>query len=126
MTARHPYFSRLQRALHAAEVAGPCMVIDRRRLDENLRLVKLSIPSALAIAFAIIAVGARAMLEGLRPQRETRRMQFYATAVGLASRRFDEARTHNKRIEAASLLERASYDEMVEYISSNERARFVL
>ena len=84
------------------------------------------IPSALAIAFAIIAVGARAMLEGLRPQRETRRMQFYATAVGLASRRFDEARTHNKRIEAASLLERASYDEMVEYISSNERARFVL
>ncbi|NQY14675.1 MAG: hypothetical protein HRT81_12535 [Henriciella sp.] len=84
------------------------------------------IPSALAIAFAIVAVGARAMLEGLRPQRETRRMEFYATAVDLASRRFGEAKMHSKRIEAASLLERASYDEMVEYISSNERARFVL
>ncbi|MEM9570917.1 MAG: hypothetical protein AAF996_05590 [Pseudomonadota bacterium] len=84
------------------------------------------VPSALAITFAILAVGARAMLEGLRPQRETRRMQFYAAAVDHAANRFAEARTHNKRIEAASLLERASYDEMVEYISSNERARFVL
>ena len=82
--------------------------------------------SSLAIAFAILAVGARAMLEGLRPQRETRRMQFYAAAINHAGDSFAKARTHNKRIEAASLLERASYDEMIEFISSNERARFVL
>ncbi len=83
-------------------------------------------PSGLAIAFAILAVGVRAMLEGLRPQRETRRMEFYAAAINLAGARFAEARTHKKRIEAASLLERASYDEMIEFIGSNERARFVL
>lgn len=82
--------------------------------------------SSLAIAFAIIAVGARAMLEGLRPERETRRMQFYAAAVSHAATTFEAARTHNKRIEAMSLMERASFDEMVEFISSNERARFVL
>lgn len=82
--------------------------------------------SSLAIAFAIIAVGARAMLEGLRPQRETRRMQFYAAAINHADASFNGARTHGKKIEAMSMLERASFDEMVEFISSNERARFVL
>ena len=82
--------------------------------------------SSMAIAFAIVAVGVRAMLEGLRPERETRRMQFYAAALNHASSSFDTARSHGKRVEAMSMLERASYDEMVEFISSNERARFVL
>ncbi|MEM9055770.1 MAG: hypothetical protein AAGB16_10635, partial [Pseudomonadota bacterium] len=82
--------------------------------------------SSLAIGFAILAVGVRAMLEGLRPQRETRRMQFYASAIDHARQSFDAARSHGRRIEAMSLLERASYDEMVEFISSNEQARFVL
>jgi len=82
--------------------------------------------SSLAIAFAIIAVGVRAMLEGLRPQRETRRMQFYASAINLANTQFNDARSHAKHIEATCTLERASYDEMVEFISSNEQARFVL
>lgn len=82
--------------------------------------------SSLAISFAIIAVGVRALLEGLRPERETRRMQFYANALNHAKKAFDTARSHGKRIEAMSMLERASYDEMVEFISSNEQARFVL
>lgn len=82
--------------------------------------------SSFGIACAIIAVGARAMLEGLRPQRETRRMQFYAAAVSHAGDTFVKARTHNKRIEALSRFERASYDEMIEFISTNEHARFVL
>lgn len=85
-----------------------------------------SVLSALAIAFAILAVGVRAMLEGLRPQRETRRMQFYATAISHADQALDAAKTQAKRIAAISMLERASYDEMVEFISSNETARFVL
>ena len=85
-----------------------------------------SVLSSMAIAFAIIAVGVRATLEGLRPERETRRMQFYASALNHAQKSFDAARSHGKRIEAMSMLERASYDEMVEFISSNEKARFVL
>ena len=85
-----------------------------------------SVLSSMAIAFAIIAVGVRATLEGLRPERETRRMQFYASALNHAHKSFDAARSHGKRIEAMSMLERASYDEMVEFISSNEQARFVL
>ena len=82
--------------------------------------------SSLAISFAIIAVGVRALLEGLRPERATRRMQFYANALNHAKKAFDTARSHGKQIDAMSMLERASYDEMVEFISSNEQARFVL
>ena len=82
--------------------------------------------SSLAITFAIIAVGVRAMLEGLRPERETRRMEFYASALNHANTSFDAARSHGKRVEAMAMLERASFDEMVEFISSNEQARFVL
>lgn len=82
--------------------------------------------SALAIAFAILAVGVRAMLEGLRPQRELRRMEFYARAISHAEDSFLSARSHPRKVDAVSLLERASFDEMVEFISSNERARFVL
>lgn len=88
--------------------------------------ISWEVMSSLAIAFAILAVGVRAMLEGLRPQRETRRMQFYAAAINHAGTRFENARTHNKKTEAACLLERASYDEMIEFISSNEHAQFVL
>lgn len=88
--------------------------------------VSASVLSSMAIAFAILAVGVRAMLEGLRPQRETRRMQFYAAAISHADHSFDRARSHAKRVAALSMLERASYDEMIEFISTNERARFVL
>ena len=82
--------------------------------------------SSIAIAFAILAVGVRAALEGLRPQRETRRMAFYAQAVQRANDSLDAARSYTRRIAALSMLERASYEEMIEFISSNERARFVL
>ena len=82
--------------------------------------------SSLAISFAIIAVGVRALLEGLRPERETRRMQFYANALNHAKKTFDAARSHSKHVDGMAMLERASYDEMVEFISSNEQARFVL
>lgn len=88
--------------------------------------ISAAVLSSLAIAFAIVAVGVRAMLEGLRPQRETRRMQFYASAINHANQSFETARTHARKVAAMSMLERASYDEMVEFISSNEQARFVL
>ena len=88
--------------------------------------ISAAVLSSLAIAFAIFAVGVRAMLEGLRPQRETRRMQFYAAAINHADQSFGAARTHARKVAAMGMLERASYDEMVEFISSNEQARFVL
>ena len=85
-----------------------------------------SILGSVAISFAILAVGVRAVEEGLRPKREIRRMELYAASVQHARDEFAAARTPAKRLAAASLLERASFEEMIEFLSTNERARFVL
>jgi len=88
--------------------------------------IRQSILGSIAISFAILAVGVRALQEGLRPHRELRRMQFYASAVNIARDRFAAARTPSKSTEAMAMLERAAFEEMVEFLSTNERARFVL
>ncbi len=81
---------------------------------------------SLAIIFAILAVGVRALQEGLRPHQEIRRMEYYANAIDHARERMHEARTSRKKLDAAMLLERASFEEMVEFLGTNEQARFVL
>ncbi|MEO1660594.1 MAG: hypothetical protein AAFR51_06370 [Pseudomonadota bacterium] len=88
--------------------------------------ISQSILGSVAISFAILAVGVRAFQEGLRPERELRRMQFYASAVSAARNNFLEAKSAQEKIIAMSILERASFEEMVEFLSTNERARFVL
>lgn len=85
-----------------------------------------SVLGSIAISFAILAVGVRAVEEGLRPQREIRRMEFYAASVQHARDNFAAARSQAKKVDAASALERASFEEMIEFLSTNERARFVL
>ena len=81
---------------------------------------------AIAISFAILAVGVRSVEEGLHPQRELSRMESYAGAVDHARDLLLTARTPKKQIEAMILLERASFEEMVEFLSANEQSRFVL
>lgn len=85
-----------------------------------------SVLGSVAISFAILAVGVRAVEEGLRPQRELRRMEFYAASVQHARNSFAAARSQKKKVEAVSQLERASFEEMIEFLSTNERAKFVL
>lgn len=85
-----------------------------------------SVLGSIAISFAILAVGVRAIEEGLRPQRELRRMEFYAASVQHARDAFASARSQIKKVEAVSQLERASFEEMIEFLSTNERAKFVL
>lgn len=85
-----------------------------------------SVLGSLAIIFAILAVGVRALQEGLRPHQEIRRMEYYASAIDHARESMLEARTTRKKLEAAMLLERASFEEMLEFLGTNEQARFVL
>lgn len=85
-----------------------------------------SILGSIAISFAILAVGIRALQEALHPHRELRRMQIYASLVGAASERFASARSPTRRVEAMCLLERAAFEEMLEFLHTNESARFVL
>ena len=81
---------------------------------------------SIAISFAILAVGVRAMQEALHPSRELRRMQNYASQVTFASEQFTAARRPQQKIKAMCALERASFEEMLEFLYTNESARFVL
>jgi len=84
-----------------------------------------SILGSIAILFAMIAVGARALEEGLRPKQEYARMENYAVAVEQAHSLYTRTKSAPKKIEAAMLLEQASYDEMIDFLSANESATFV-
>lgn len=85
-----------------------------------------SILGSIAILFALIAVGVRALEEGLRPKQEYARMENYAVAVEQAHDFYTRAKSVNKKREAAILLEQASYDEMIDFLSANEVAKFVI
>ena len=85
-----------------------------------------SVLGAMAIIFAIMAVGVRALQEGLRPHQEIRRMEYYASAIDHARESMQDARTTRKKLDDAMLLERASFEEMLEFLGTNEQARFVL
>ena len=85
-----------------------------------------SILGSIAILFALIAVGVRALEEGLRPKQEYSRMENYAVVVEQASKLYMQGKPPSKKLEAAMLLEQASYDEMIDFLSSNENAVFVI
>ena len=88
--------------------------------------IEHSVLGAIAIFFALIAVGVRALEEGLRPRQEYARMENYAATVANVHRLYTGAKSANKKIEAAMALEQASFDEMIDFLSSNENAHFVI
>ncbi len=85
-----------------------------------------SVLGSLAIIFAILAVGVRALQEGLRPHQEIRRLEYYAGAIGHARENMQAARNARKKLDAGLLLEAASFEEMLEFLGTNDQARFVL
>ncbi len=81
---------------------------------------------SVAMALALLAVGARALQEGLHPQQELNRMENYAIAVAHAQQEIQSAKGPREALLAAQLLERASTEEMLDFLITNDRARFVL
>jgi hypothetical protein len=92
------------------------------RVPTSLDLALVS----LAMALAILAVGARALQEGLHPHQEMSRMEAYAGAVANAQHEIDAAKGPHHALIAAQLLERAATEEMIDFLITNDRARFVL
>jgi hypothetical protein len=82
--------------------------------------------SVVVIWIAVAALGARALAEGLQPERETERYQQYGSAVHAILDRFDLAQTQAEKLRIMREMERLSYDEMRNFLLTNERAKFVL
>ena len=82
--------------------------------------------SVIVIWFAIVALGVRAIEQGLQPEREIERYQQYLSAVRAILERFDNARTQAEKVKVMQEMERASFDEMRNFLITNDRARFVM
>ena len=82
--------------------------------------------SVIVIWFAIVALGVRAVEQGLQPEREIERYQQYLSAVRAILERFDNARSQSEKIRVMQEMERASFDEMRNFLMTNDRARFVM
>jgi len=85
-----------------------------------------TVVGSFAIIFAILAVGTRSVEEGLQPQRELARVELYAAEVNAALQQFTSSNSPDMKVDALKILEKASTDEMIEFLDANEHARFVL
>ena len=78
------------------------------------------------IWFALAALATRAIEEGLQPEREIERYQQYRSAVRAMLDRFDEASSQKSKLTVMREMERLAFDEMRNFLITNERARFVM
>lgn len=77
MSARDPYFLRLQQALREAGETGPVLVIDRQRLDANLDLADARIPPGIGRRIVAKSLPAPALLERVMRRLATDRLMVF-------------------------------------------------
>ncbi|MBY0422715.1 MAG: hypothetical protein K2Q06_10465, partial [Parvularculaceae bacterium] len=80
----------------------------------------------LAILTAFVALSVRTLEEGFQSESEVVRLSQYRFALSRVASRFAEARTSAQKLAQMEALERASYDEMVQFLRSNSKAEFVM
>jgi hypothetical protein len=104
-------------------------------LTEFLVLVALvfhvnTFPDALAHIFAvwcaIVALALRTLDEGLRPRQELERYQRYRVAAEDILARYDADDGRASKIDIMVEMERLSFQEMCDFLRSNDDARFVM
>jgi hypothetical protein len=78
------------------------------------------------IWIAILALGFRALQEGLQPEREIERYRHYRASLRAVRDRFDKAVSAAEIFEIMLEMERLSFDEMRNFLRSNNEARFLL
>lgn len=82
--------------------------------------------SVITIWIALAALAVRALEQGLRPEREVERYQQYRSAVRAILDRFDDSESQAEKIQIMEEMERLCFDELRNFLITNERARFVL
>jgi hypothetical protein len=78
------------------------------------------------IWIALAALAVRAIEQGLQPEREVERYQQYRSALRAILDRFDRAETQSEKIQIMEEMERLSFDELRNFLITNERAKFVM
>ncbi len=78
------------------------------------------------IWLAMAALATRAVEQGLQPEREIERYQQYRSAVRALLERYDNASNQRSKIAIMRDMERLAFDEMRNFLITNERSRFVM
>jgi hypothetical protein len=84
------------------------------------------IASTIVIWVAIAALAARAIQDGLQPEREVERYQQYRSAVRFVLERFDLAESQKGKLRIMQEMERLVFDEMRNFLIAGNRTRFVM
>jgi hypothetical protein len=82
--------------------------------------------TVLIIWLALAALAVRALEQGLQPEREIERYQQYRSGVRAILQRYDEAKNPDKKLEIMREMERLAFDEMRNFLITNDRSRFVM
>jgi hypothetical protein len=82
--------------------------------------------NAAIIWIAVAALAARAFEQGLQPERELERYQQYGLGCKAILERFDSAASQAEKVKIMMEMERLSFDEMRNFLITNNRARFVM
>jgi len=80
----------------------------------------------IVIWIAILALGFRALQEGLQPGREIERYRHYRAGVRAVRDRFVTATSVAEKLEVMQEMERLSFDEYRNFLRSNNEARFII
>jgi hypothetical protein len=80
----------------------------------------------LIIWIALAALAIRAMEQGLQPDREFERYHHYRSAVRAVLDRFDRAESPADKIRVMEDMERLAFDELRDFLVTNDRSHFVL
>jgi hypothetical protein len=75
---------------------------------------------------ALVALAARAIEDGLQPQRDVERYEQYRANIQVAAERFEAAETLPAKLEVVRAFERTSLEEMRIFMCTHARSRFML
>jgi hypothetical protein len=78
------------------------------------------------IWLALAALATRAIEQGLQPEREVERYQQYRSGVRAILERYDQATSQIAKIPIMREMERLAFDEMRNFLVTNEHSRFVM
>ena len=99
--------------------------IPRSQLAPLIPVLMTTLNAAI-IWIAVAALAGRALAQGLQPEREIERYQQYGSDCKAILERFDAAPSQADKVGIMMEMERLSYDEMRNFLITNQRARFVM
>ena len=82
--------------------------------------------SILIILTALAALATRATEQGLQPEREVERYRQYRSGIEAIRERYRSAQSSAERVQAMEEMERLAFDEMRNFLVTNDNAHFVM